>query len=1567
LNDSDGFGALFAGNAGLARQIVDRAIDDWEAVIQNFNYSDGGNTFNLQVVPGSITAIANSNITNITNGKPTSATITIQNMATTHWLDTTPLDNVEFAGNVANAFTGFAAGISGTDLYATIIHEIGHSVGISQQFSTLSIAGFTTNTGIDDPNSATAGNLLAFNVGGGAIEATFTASDSGHIWEGPATAATNAAGLPVHLNDLMNSGRAIASNERNLISNTDATILQLAYGYTIVLPSTLGTFYDRLDPDGTLTIQPPAGNNNDALDLQISGGNLLVTLGLGAPVPGADPSTIISTFPTNLINSIVINMSDGTDTVTIHSLYGSMPIALNMGSGPGFDVLNIWGGAGYDSITVNSPSLVSTGITLTSFSNVDALNLYTNGGDADIYMPYCGSADTATINGSGSAEYITLHSLGLFTPVAIFGNGGNDTLELAPNGGTDIIRAAVTVDGGTGADTLKLGNGTLASLTAAVTFNGGTGFEDKVVFNDQSTNTATSYSVTSTTVTRSPAFGGLTYADLDRIVINCGSGADTVAIGNGVFPNVEAHGNNGNDNFIVGGGNLTGIQPQSFDGGDGFDQVTFDNHLDATNRIWDMRNNEIFFGGLIVLSTTSFESVGVLGGSGQDEFDFKGVLGQGFNVDGGLNTDTFVLGYNGSVYFNNPVTLLGGDGGDVFTINDAAVSAFTTLTMDGSDFVNTMYVNEPLATGYYLGPGYFTPKVGASTQGTFGFGNILTTIITGTSGDNDFTIYSAGVSLGTYTINGGSGNDSFVLAPQLSGYSFKGLTINGQPGTDTFTFEASGLNTNETYTIGTNKLDIQRGVSTDTVTITSMDSVTLNCGLGNDTITVNEYFAGIPVTINGGIGDDAFEIMPISKNLAANMAATNNVLSFNGGTGHDTIGIHNENNNNGNSYTVDGSQLSVQNRIGFPSFAASFAHTGVEYTTVNAGPQSDSISIISTATDTVYDFDGGPGAVTDSFAVGYVLPPSLTSVIRGGVRLSGAGGGNDTIDVFNNSDTIGRTFHIENGFVGRMAGDDLFGPGGYLEYVGIAGPLTVRLGSGSDVVYAAPHSVTPIIIQGNNPTTAPGDTLNLDLASAVNYVITPTSPTSGNVTSDNLKTLTFSGFETIPNAPQFLQSISFTGAYSQNFDALPTSGTTLAWANNSTLAGWSLYRQPATGTAITTIDAGTGSSSTGSFYSFGVLGSGLLTDRALGGLGSGAAYFGSPVAGTVAGWIALGLTNNTGAPINKLTLGYDGEQWRDGGNTSSQVMKLEYGFGNSFSTVPTWAAPGGSFDFTSPIHTAVAATLDGNAAGNRTTGLGGTFNNLGWTAGSTLWVRWVESNDAGNDHALAIDNIQFTLPAAFFGDFNGDSSIDASDFVVWRKTLGTIGVPAYSGADGDGDGMIDQDDYGVLRAHYGKILPAGAASGMGSVAAGTSDTGGQSEINTSFATLAEPLARDSQQGAGNREPPAGEPLTTMTSAPVVQVWRSVFDAVGGRTALPPGACRVATVESRVSANRHDAALLTWVSTEWDRDSRDRGAGDDKAQDKLDSRDSVFASLNRAFADFEYDVTHVDLLTPGASE
>lgn len=214
---------------------------------------------------------------------------------------------------------------------------------------------------------------------------------------------------------------------------------------------------------------------------------------------------------------------------------------------------------------------------------------------------------------------------------------------------------------------------------------------------------------------------------------------------------------------------------------------------------------------------------------------------------------------------------------------------------------------------------------------------------------------------------------------------------------------------------------------------------------------------------------------------------------------------------------------------------------------------------------------------------------------------------------------------------------------------------------------------------------------------------------------------------------------SFT--YSENFDTLTTSTTAQAWVNDGTLPGWSLL--VSTGAAAATIAADTGASNAGTFRSYGSSGS---TERALGVVASGGAYFGSPASNAIADFTVLALRNDSGTTLDNFTLAYEGEQWRNGGNTSTQSLALQYGFGSSYATVAGWSTPGGTFDFVSPVVGATAAAVDGNVAG-KVTGLGGSVSGITWLAGESLFIRWVDLNDVGNDHGLGIDNVTVSTTA----------------------------------------------------------------------------------------------------------------------------------------------------------------------------------------------------------------------------
>jgi uncharacterized protein len=298
---------------------------------------------------------------------------------------------------------------------------------------------------------------------------------------------------------------------------------------------------------------------------------------------------------------------------------------------------------------------------------------------------------------------------------------------------------------------------------------------------------------------------------------------------------------------------------------------------------------------------------------------------------------------------------------------------------------------------------------------------------------------------------------------------------------------------------------------------------------------------------------------------------------------------------------------------------------------------------------------------------------------------------------------------------------------------------------------------------------------------------------------------------------QSAQAVSLTTLgtpITQNFDTLATSGATNTWTDDSTLLG--LYAQFSLQPTNPTIYiANAGSTSNGAIYSFGT---GTSTERAFGSVASG-------TPGNI--FYALKLTNNTGSTITSLDIDYIGEQWRNGGNTSAQQLDFQYQVASP-GTITDANAPStgwtdfNTLDFVSPTVGATAVALDGNTAANQTA----KSANLPVTVsgGQEIWLRWMDTNDAGNDHGLAIDDFSVTA--------NGGSetpNLSVNDVTQAETNSGTttftftvsLSAPAGAGgvtfdiatADGtaqDDNPATEDNDY-VVQSLTGQTIPMGSS------------------------------------------------------------------------------------------------------------------------------------------------------------
>jgi hypothetical protein len=208
--------------------------------------------------------------------------------------------------------------------------------------------------------------------------------------------------------------------------------------------------------------------------------------------------------------------------------------------------------------------------------------------------------------------------------------------------------------------------------------------------------------------------------------------------------------------------------------------------------------------------------------------------------------------------------------------------------------------------------------------------------------------------------------------------------------------------------------------------------------------------------------------------------------------------------------------------------------------------------------------------------------------------------------------------------------------------------------------------------------------------------------------------------------------LSANSVYTQNFDSLPTSGSGLAWTNDTTIGGW--Y------STSTKFNASSGSSSNRTLYSFGSDGN---SERALGIVSQGTST--DPQ-------FALAVRNDTGATLNSFSVGFDGEQWRRSTTNIDAPQTLLFGYRTSSSLGAINSDPYtdvAGLGFTSPKISLPGGPLDGNDSANRTSNISGTVAGLDWKQGEYLWLRWQnESNGLGSRHGLAIDNFSFSAAAA---------------------------------------------------------------------------------------------------------------------------------------------------------------------------------------------------------------------------
>jgi hypothetical protein len=947
--DTDDFNAIYGGNATVARNIVQRAIDDWEAVLVNFNGSGGRNTFTLTLsavaFAGGLRGQTGSVVYDALD-KPQSAVIDLDdNGGGSGWyFDPTPgtaavPDDSEFT-TLVTPFDADAPGVTGFDFYRTTLHELGHAMGLAS--SAPRITSVEVNAGVDPVNAGA--SLRTVTTGG--ITYTLTTDGGRHFFEGGGAYAG-----PTHPNELMNAGRAVPSGTRRLISNVNAIFLRDLYNYTVTLPSQLNSFYVNLNTATNAVVVSGdidfGGDDVDLLDIEVSGSNAVFQMnGYQETIAGAQ------------FTSITVNMGVGNDDVDVNGLLASKTVTINGGNdNDRFDIAVLDDDIDTDldsNFTVNGGSGTDS---LFFFDSADAA-----GGDDYTITTSVFTKNASFIN--RQVTYLSSEQLNLF------GSNQPTTYNL------DSLLSGVdyNINGGTGNDTFNVGNddydNNQNSDGLAIDGNAGT---DVVNVSDTLDTADDSYLVSGFAFEKTAA-DTMTMPDIERFNLTANNSNNFINVPQiSAGFNVSVNAGDGNDTITTGFDDLDNniLAGLTITGGAGTDSLTFEDNADgigsdivtiaSTSVDKPLLSNPISF--------FTMENVLFLASPQSDTINITGVNSLvGLVVNAGNGNDTITNGTDLNSQWLGNATINGGGGTDSIALDDSG-----DLT----------------ATAYTLTATTFRVSAGFTTE-TFVYGTMEAFSWLGGDSARDFIATSVNIPT---TLNGGTGNDTFTIGGgDFDSNINADVRTSGGTGTDLLVVNDSTDNEAilDTYTITgssfTKSSAAGASISYGNTLLFAppvIDQMILNASGLDSVINVNSTGSNslaifpavptlypVPTTINGSGGTDRINI------AAGNIGSIRGNISVNGGAGLDQLTVDNA------GVTASGDTTTVtHNSLTNTAWDYALTFSAHELFILEAGTGNDTVNFNATAAGPTNVFlNGNNGADVFNIIEG-------TATVRGGAGL----------------------------------------------------------------------------------------------------------------------------------------------------------------------------------------------------------------------------------------------------------------------------------------------------------------------------------------------------------------------------------------------------------------------------------------------------------------------------------------------------------------------------------------------------------------------------------------------------
>jgi hypothetical protein len=373
--------------------------------------------------------------------------------------------------------------------------------------------------------------------------------------------------------------------------------------------------------------------------------------------------------------------------------------------------------------------------------------------------------DSASIDVLNSSSLLAEFPISSFSSIIVTGSNADNTVAIA----NTFSGVPVTVNEGSGHDTISLSNGDLDSIQGPLRINGGS--SASLVLNDQSFTLSRNFTVTGNTIT----WGGptVTYAGLGSVILDGGMGGNTFdllassaatpvsIVGGGTQDTLV--GSNAGNTFVITGSNSGTLSGTAYGSNVLFSQV---GNLTAGS------------GGDTFVFADGASLSGSITGGGSDTLDYSAYrssvlvdLQTGFatGVGGPVNGITTIFGGSAAPFTRGLYNLLIGKGGDTlyggFGRPNILVAGTSASTLVGGGYSpsgagsqdiliagSTAYDTEAGITtwqqiaAYWAGPGAYTTKVAHLLSGN-GVPLLDATVVMGNGGGNTLIGYYSELAL----------------------------------------------------------------------------------------------------------------------------------------------------------------------------------------------------------------------------------------------------------------------------------------------------------------------------------------------------------------------------------------------------------------------------------------------------------------------------------------------------------------------------------------------------------------------------------------------------------------------------------------------------------------------------------------------------------------------------------------------------------------------------------------------------------------------------------------------------